>query len=1211
MSSKDNYNLLLEKLDQFTRKYYTNQIIRGALFTTGSVLILFLAYNLLESEFYFSKEIRKALFYSFIAFTGIASAIWILTPLMHYFKLGKIISYEQAARIIGDHFRDVQDKLLNVLQLRSQYSDAETAGLIEASIQQKSSQIQLVPFKNAIDLTKNKKHLRFALPPLLLLLALLVGAPSLIKDSAKRIIQNDQDFEKAAPFHFKLKNEKPSVVQFDNFTLDMEIDGSVLPNEVFIEIEKYPYRMTKVDAHHYTYTFNNVQQNIPFKMYSGEVSSKPYELAVLKKPNLSNFSIKLDYPGYLGKKSELVQNIGDLLIPQGTRLSWQIDAENTDKVMMAFGDESPKEISKKGEGYYTHTHSAQKDQNYRIYISNEFIPSPDSVNFQMRVIVDQFPTIQVEEFKDSTTENRLLYFAGNGSDDYGLTKLTFNYSITHPDGKQEPSTTIPVQISKSNKTSYQHQWDTREIDLKPGDQLSYFFELFDNDGIHGPKSVKSNVLQLRMASKEELESKNAKNNDQIRDDLKQALEQSKKIQDRMNELREKMIQEKNANWQDKKEMQKLLEQQKELLQKIADAKKMFEENVKNQEKFEQTSERILEKQEQIQKMFEQLQDPKMKELMDKIQELLQQMEKEQTLPMMDEMKMESKEMEKELDRMMELFKTLEVEHEMEKTIEKLREMAKEEEKLSEENNKKEKEENTADKDKADKDKTDKDKTDKDKADKDKADKDKADKDKADKDKADKDKADKDNADKDKADKDKSDKEQSGDKKDSDNEKKDQNQNGEKQDGGEDKKEMTKEEIQKKQEELNKELEKLQEKLKELEQKNKELERPKQLGDNQEKTEDIKQDMQKSSQEMKQNQNKKASKSQKSAANKMKDMAQAMENSMQQQEKEEHEEDAKALRQLLENLVNMSFDQEGLIKDVNTSMINTPHYNELMQQQFKIKDDFTLIEDSLQALSKRVFELEAFVTEKVGEIKIQMENSLTELEERNKPKAGDHQQRTMKNVNDLALMLSESLDNMNQQMSGAACANPKKSGKGEGQKPMDKISEGQKGMKESLEQMKKNMEQGKGAGSQEFAKAAARQAALREAMKELQKERQSRGEKTKDLQQIIDGMDKIETDLVNKKLTNEMMMRQNEILTRLLEAENAERERKQDEKRKSEVAQDLERKLPPSLQEYLKKREAEIDLYKTVSPDIKPYYRSLVEEYMKTLRTDHGNTNFNK
>lgn len=1182
MSSRDNYNLLLDKLDQFTRKFYTNQIIRGSLFTIGSVLLLFLAYNFLENEFYFSREVRKGLFYSFIAFTGGALAYWVLSPVMHYFKLGQIISHEQAARIIGEHFTDVKDKLLNILQLRSQYNDAQTSALIEASIQQKSAQIQLVPFKNAIDLTKNKKHLRFALPPILILLALLVGAPSLIRDSSKRIIRNNEDFEKAAPFHFTLKNDQPSVVQFENYTLEMEVDGSILPNEVFIEVEKYPYRMTKVDASHYTYTFNNVQQNIPFKMYSGEVNSKPYELAVLKKPNLSNFSIKLDYPGYLGKKSEMIQNIGDLLVPQGTRLSWQIDAENTDKVMMAFGDEAAKEIAKKGDGYYTHTYSAQKDQNYKIFISNEAIPSPDSVNFQMRVIADQYPTIQLEEFKDSAAENRLIYFAGNGSDDYGLSKLLFNYSIIHPDGKQEPNIILPIQISGGNKTSYQHTWDTREIDLQAGDQLSYFFELFDNDGIHGPKSVKSNVLQLRMASKEELEAQNSKNNDQIRDDLKQALEQSKKVQDRMNELREKMIQEKQPNWQDKKEMEKLLEQQKEILKKIAEAKKMFEENVKNQEKYDKTSENILEKQEQIQKMFDQLQDPKLKELMDKIQDLLQQMEKEQTLPMMDEMKMESKELEKELDRMMELFKNLEVEHEMEKAIDKLREMAKEEDKLSEENKKK-------DEEKATRDEGQKDKDNKNKAE----DKDKGQKEEGLKDKEKKSDSQKQNDEK------KSDSQQNEDSK----------KENKKTDNSQSENSKTEEDLKKQQEELNKQMEKLQEQLKDLEKKNSELERPMQMGDNKEKTDDIKKDMEKSSQEMEQNQNKKASKSQKSAANKMKDMAQAMENQMQQQQQEQAEEDAKALRQLLENLVNMSYDQESLIKDVNTTTVNTPRYNELMQQQFKIKGDFQLIEDSLHALSKRVAELEAVITEKVGEIKLQMDNSLIELEERNKPKAGDHQQRTMKNVNDLALMLSESLNNMNQQMSGAACSNPKKSGKGEGSKPMDKISEGQKGMKQTLEQMKKGMEQGNGAGAKEFAKAAARQAAIREALKELQQERQGRGEKTKDLQQIIDGMDKIETDLVNKKLTNEMMMRQNEILTRLLEAENAERERKQDEKRKSEVAQDLERKLPPSLQEYLKKREAEIDLYKTVSPDIKPYYRSLVEGYMKSLRTEHGNTNF--
>ena len=118
MSVQDSYSLLLSKLDQFIRKYYINQVIRGSLFAIGSVLVIFLAYNLLESEFYFNRSVRKILFYSFNAFAFTALAYWVALPLLHYFRLGKTISHEQAARIIGDHFTDVKDRLLNILQFR-------------------------------------------------------------------------------------------------------------------------------------------------------------------------------------------------------------------------------------------------------------------------------------------------------------------------------------------------------------------------------------------------------------------------------------------------------------------------------------------------------------------------------------------------------------------------------------------------------------------------------------------------------------------------------------------------------------------------------------------------------------------------------------------------------------------------------------------------------------------------------------------------------------------------------------------------------------------------------------------------------------------------------------------------------------------------------------------------------------------------------------
>ena len=97
------------------------------------------------------------------------------------------------------------------------------------------------------------------------------------------------------------------------------------------------------------------------------------------------------------------------------------------------------------------------------------------------------------------------------------------------------------------------------------------------------------------------------------------------------------------------------------------------------------------------------------------------------------------------------------------------------------------------------------------------------------------------------------------------------------------------------------------------------------------------------------------------------------------------------------------------------------------------------------------------------------------------------------------------------------------------------------------------------------------------------------------------MNKTEIDLVNKRLDNELIQRQQEILSKLLEAENADKQRKFDNKRKSKTADQLSQNIPPALEKYLKKRESELDLYKTVSPSLNPFYKNLVDEYYKALK----------
>ncbi len=90
--------------------------------------------------------------------------------------------------------------------------------------------------------------------------------------------------------------------------------------------------------------------------------------------------------------------------------------------------------------------------------------------------------------------------------------------------------------------------------------------------------------------------------------------------------------------------------------------------------------------------------------------------------------------------------------------------------------------------------------------------------------------------------------------------------------------------------------------------------------------------------------------------------------------------------------------------------------------------------------------------------------------------------------------------------------------------------------------------------------------------------------------------------MNKKLTQELIERQEDILTRLLKAENAMREQELDQERKGETAKSIDRTIPKVFDEYLKAKEREVELLKTIPPKLNPFYKNEVNEYFKRLET---------
>jgi hypothetical protein len=159
--------IIFKKLEAFIRKFYINELIKGILFFFGLGLLYFLFTLSVEFFLWLQPKGRTLLFLLFILVELGLLIRLILLPIFKLVKLQKGIDHQQASNIIGSHFKEVGDKLTNFIQLTQNNDQTE---LLLASIQQKSIELQPIPFTKAVNFTTNKKFLPLVIFPLFFIL---------------------------------------------------------------------------------------------------------------------------------------------------------------------------------------------------------------------------------------------------------------------------------------------------------------------------------------------------------------------------------------------------------------------------------------------------------------------------------------------------------------------------------------------------------------------------------------------------------------------------------------------------------------------------------------------------------------------------------------------------------------------------------------------------------------------------------------------------------------------------------------------------------------------------------------------------------------------------------------------------------------------------------------------------------------------------------
>jgi len=1099
-----NIEILIDKLNVFIKKYYLNKLIRGSIFYCIIFLSYFLLITTLENFAYFSIPVRTFLFYSFIILLT-ANSIWfVIIPLLRYFQLVKVMDYDKASQILASHFPELKDTIINSLELNSQLQEESgiSQELILASIDQKIDNIKPIPFVSAVNFKLNFKYARYLGGIFAVLALLLIVYPQLISNGAERLVNHSDYYEKPAPFSFTLQNESLQVEKGKDVTIKLQLSGDYIPTEAYITTSGNYYYMKKLSNSTYEYSFRNIYNSFTFAFSADGYNSKGYDVSVLPSPQILSFSLSADVPQYTGIKSFISKNTGDISVPEGTKLKWDYKTESISDLRMTVNDSSVYNSVSDG-AVYSLTYSVTESFKYSVSVKNDFIESNSQLNYSVNVIPDFHPEIEVISQTDSVNPF-VYYFKGQISDDYGFSRLKFNY---YPNDSKDSLVSMPIDFNRNISTqSFFYMFDFS--DFNKGDKISYYFSVWDNDAVNGSKSARTSEYMVSILDDEELRKAEKESNSEIEENLAKGAELAKEIQEDIDKLKEKFLTESAPEWEKQNLLQDIKNKHDELQNLVEDIKEQHSDISKLNELVNKEDQELLEKQKQIEELLDNLMDEELQKLMDEFNQLTEEFNQKDFFKMSEDMKMSYDDLEEKLNRDLEMLKQYEVERSLEQTAEKLDELSKAQNELSEDIK--------------------------------------------------------------------------SDKKDSENQS---------------------EQIDKQMEELDK----IQEEYKEALEKNSDLENEMKLEDFEQDFQDIKQSLQESKEDLQKGNQKKSSKQQQEGSQKSKELSQKIQQQMAQNAQMQQGENMEDIRQLIDNILTFSIEQEELMDIISEISTSNPKYVELTNRQSQLIDNFENVKDSLYALAKRAPQISATVNKEVKDILMGTADALDNYENRRKSSGKYNQQVAITAANNLLLLMGEALDQMMQQqaqqMPGQQmCQNP--SGKGGGKPSMQQMKAQQQSMKKQLQQMidkmKKdggNQKGGKSGMSKQISEMLRQQEMSRQMIQNMLQGESISPEATQKLKQIKQIMEQNERDLINRNISTELMNRQNKIMTRLLEAENAERSRDKDKKRKSEETKQQLYSNPQQIFQYKPEQKSFDDILKHSTIKLNQHYKKKYEKYL--------------
>jgi hypothetical protein len=429
-----------------------------------------------------------------------------------------------------------------------------------------------------------------------------------------------------------------------------------------------------------------VDRDIGYFITAGDEATRTYRITVNEEPRIKNGSITLSYPAHTGLgRQVLPRGVWDITAPYGTdalievvancdpESIWVETADSTraiSRVMIpAAGDSTA--VTMRLAGSFTYSIEMITREGHRANSHG-----PHSVT----VVKDQPPYVRIESPGDEIMleADMIIPLSVVALDDYGIGWMTLHYAA--------PGDTSQVRLSFNGRTQARsdYNWDTGFLDVLPGDVITYYVSVADNDALTGPKYARTEVHVARIPSLYDLYEEIEDEQDEAVENLEEIAEEARQLKEQLEEAIEDMKRTGDVGWEEQQSIKQNLAEREDLRKRVEDVAQALDETLEKMGENELVDFEVIAKMEEVRKLFEEVATEEMIEQMRQMQEAMSDLSPEEMRAAMEDMNMSQEELLQKLDRAIEMLKRLQMQQKMEAVANLAETIAEEQKRLNEE-----------------------------------------------------------------------------------------------------------------------------------------------------------------------------------------------------------------------------------------------------------------------------------------------------------------------------------------------------------------------------------------------------------------------------------------------------------------------------------------------------------------------------------------------